>query len=109
MSNEKKSAGVLLVALAILAMGSAAINWIYHGTVVDRLEAIRMEQQMESVMAAGGTLTTTWASGGMERSWSSTWKEFDTAETFDEFLDRHAAEVVKCQKKFPKDEPPRDE
>lgn len=94
---------MLLAALAVLAMGSAAINWIYHGTVVDRLEVIRMEQLKEDVMAAAGSLTTTWTSGGMERSWTSTWKEFDQSETFDDFLDRHAAEVAACQVKFPKD------
>lgn len=80
----------------MLTLGTAAINWVYHTSVSNRLTRL---QQTERIRV----LTTEWISDGDKRTWTSTWKEHDDSESFGEFLKRHATEVKDAKEVFPKD------
>lgn len=85
-----------LALLATLVVASATVNWVYHGRVVAELEELD-EQENPKV------LTTTWISGGKERSWTSTREE---GEELDDLADRHDKELTVLLRKYPQDATP---
>lgn len=83
--------------LSVLALSLVA-SWTYKVQLMDRLD--RLESRAEEVAKK---MTTKWISGGNERSWTSTWKQFDPSETQEAFLQRHKDEVAIAKKAFPED------
>lgn len=98
--HSRNRINILLLAFVVVltSLSVAAVNWVYHTTVVEKLE--RIEQKEKSLM-----ITTQWRSGGEVRTWTSKWKEYDENEDFDDFIDRHIAEVAAAKVKLPKDPP----
>lgn len=75
---------------------SALASWAYKGQIMERLD--RIEAQETKKM-----MTTKWMSGGEERTWTSTWKQYDPDEDLEVFFQRHKDEVAAAKRAFPKD------
>ena len=88
-----------LLALAFLTLAASAINFAHQRVVVEKIERIQ-EGEITRM------LSTEWTSGGQRRTATSTWKEHDNAETYDEFVQRHIDEVAIAQRLLPPDPTP---
>jgi len=87
----------LALAAILLGVGSAALNFAYHRQVLSRVYLVERKIAEEAKL-----LTSTWTSGGIQRSWTST---LQPDETVGALVERHQAEMVTMKNAFPPDTP----